>query len=267
MSSILSCFRPDVIVLTGDAGFHKGLLGEYRPDGRYGGKRRYKFCGPPYEGRTDIFLMWSAVDNMWVIKAPRDTSKKLASSITWISCKPIIRNGPGTEGPHLVPRGNWVIRNRDQDSLAPKLLVVKTRPGGGDKDLESTIATKKRDVDYYTAKKLCRYLGWMGAHQFYMGRTLHGFAMMQSLGFFGVGWATDVLMFDSLYVEPPPPPAADSPQYQKWLDTYGEPAPAPTSFKLPFGLRFEFHDTDVARAITQFAFAWVYELAFRVFLQ
>ena len=276
MAACLRCLKSDVIVLGGDAGFHNGLLGEYAPDGSHGGKRRYRFTGPPYKGRSDIFLMWSAVENLWVVKAPRDRKRNLPASLAWISCRPIIRNGPGTSGPEQVPPANWELFDTNQRAPADKLIVIKARPGTvGQRGAEGLAAADMRspartmrNVDYRTARRLCRYFGWMGAHQFYMGRPYHGFAMMQSLGFFGLGWAADELMFDSLYVKPPEPPADKaSAEYKHWQEVYGEPAPPPTVLNLPLNLRLEFHDVDVARAVMQLVFAWVYEYVFRIFFQ
>jgi hypothetical protein len=92
--------------------------------------------------------------------------------------------------------------------------------------------------------------------------------MLQSLGFLGLGWGADLVLFDSLYVEPPPPPADErSPEYAQWKEEYGQPANAePFVLNLP-GLRLEWFQMDGIRVVVQFLFAWAYEYAFRVFLE
>jgi hypothetical protein len=273
MAGLLNCLKSDVIVLRGDAGFHSGLLGEYVPDGTAGGKRRYRFKGGPYQGRDTVYLLWSAVDSAWKVQAPQDTARNLRASVAWISCQPIIRNGPGTAGPQDVPRGCWILADDDKRAPAPALVAVKVRPGVNASDGSDAAAASARaaprDVDYTKARWLCRYLGWAGAHQFYMGRTYHGFAMLQSGGFLGIGWIVDVFMFDALYVAPPPRPTDEkSAAFKEWVEEYGEMASPPLTFTLPLGLRMEFHGLDdAARVLLQLAFAWVYEWAFRVFLQ
>ena len=108
-------------------------------------------------------------------------------------------------------------------------------------------------------------LDWAGPNCCMVGRPFHGFAMLQSLGFLGIGWLTDVVWFDDNYAAPPPKPAADSPDYKAWIDTYDEPQ-EPFVVRLPFGT-LAYQEGDSVRALAQFAFAFMYELAFRIVFQ
>lgn len=49
----------------------------------------------------------------------------------------------------------------------------------------------------WTAFFLCLFLGYLGAHKFYEGRTGKGLLYLITLGLFGIGWIVDtvVLLF------------------------------------------------------------------------
>lgn len=40
---------------------------------------------------------------------------------------------------------------------------------------------------------LCLFLGWMGAHKFYAGRTGMGILYLLTFGLFGIGWIVDII--------------------------------------------------------------------------
>ena len=189
----MNCLRSNVVVLHGDAGFHSGLCGEYRKAGSYGGKRRFRFDGT-YKGYKTVYLMWSAVENRWVIRGHRDPKLNLPNSIPWVSSKPIIRNGSGSTGPHLVPIGAWMIQNEKESKSAPMLRVVEARSGAMKAgDLDDSVGapnTQKRTINYETAKWLCTYLGWLGAHQFYMGTWCGGLIVVVVVSCHWL-WTTD----------------------------------------------------------------------------
>ena len=43
-----------------------------------------------------------------------------------------------------------------------------------------------------TALLLCIFLGFFGAHQFYVGKTLKGLWYFFTAGLFGIGWIIDI---------------------------------------------------------------------------
>ena len=43
----------------------------------------------------------------------------------------------------------------------------------------------------WVALALCWFLGWMGAHKFYEGKTGMGVVYLFTFGFFGIGWFID----------------------------------------------------------------------------
>ena len=52
-----------------------------------------------------------------------------------------------------------------------------------------TVASDKKKS---TAFLLCLFFGWLGAHNFYVGRFGKGFLYMFTLGLFGIGWFIDL---------------------------------------------------------------------------
>lgn len=55
----------------------------------------------------------------------------------------------------------------------------------------ASISDKNRTV----ALVLCIFLGWIGFHRFYLGKTLSGVIYFFTFGVFGIGW-----FFDSLNI-------------------------------------------------------------------
>lgn len=51
-------------------------------------------------------------------------------------------------------------------------------------------APKSRWVAFF----LCLFLGYFGAHKFYVGKTGFGVLYLFTLGLFGIGWATDTIV-------------------------------------------------------------------------
>lgn len=52
--------------------------------------------------------------------------------------------------------------------------------------------TNTSDKKKSTALILCIFLGWMGAHYFYVGRIGRGIVALFTANFFGFGWIFDI---------------------------------------------------------------------------
>ncbi len=52
--------------------------------------------------------------------------------------------------------------------------------------------TSTSDKSKSTALLLCIFLGWCGAHYFYVGRYGRGFVYMFTVGLFVIGWIMDI---------------------------------------------------------------------------
>jgi restriction system protein len=50
-----------------------------------------------------------------------------------------------------------------------------------------------KKVNKWTAFFLCLFLGWIGAHKFYEGKTGMGILYLCTIGLFGVGWFVDTI--------------------------------------------------------------------------
>ncbi len=57
----------------------------------------------------------------------------------------------------------------------------------------SKYVTNTSDKKKNTALMLCIFLGWAGAHQFYVGKWGKGFLYLFTFGFFMIGWIADVI--------------------------------------------------------------------------
>ena len=54
--------------------------------------------------------------------------------------------------------------------------------------------TMTSDKKKLTALLLCIFLGWMGAHYYYVGRIWKGVLYTCTLGFFFIGWIIDIFV-------------------------------------------------------------------------
>ena len=54
--------------------------------------------------------------------------------------------------------------------------------------------TKKKMINKKTALILCIFLGWLGAHKFYEGKTGMGILYVLTMGLFGIGWIIDIII-------------------------------------------------------------------------
>lgn len=52
--------------------------------------------------------------------------------------------------------------------------------------------TNTSDKKKGTALILCIFLGWMGAHYFYVGRIGRGIVSLLTFNFIGIGWIVDI---------------------------------------------------------------------------
>lgn len=52
----------------------------------------------------------------------------------------------------------------------------------------------KSDKDYLTTLLLCIFLGNLGIHRFYVGKTLSGILMLLTFGFFGIWYVIDIIL-------------------------------------------------------------------------
>ncbi|MCF7930795.1 MAG: TM2 domain-containing protein [Acholeplasmataceae bacterium] len=57
----------------------------------------------------------------------------------------------------------------------------------------SNYVTSTSDKSKKKAFYLCLFGGWLGLHNFYVGRLFRGTVYMFTLGLFGLGWALDFL--------------------------------------------------------------------------
>ena len=53
--------------------------------------------------------------------------------------------------------------------------------------------TTTSDKSKTTALLLCIFLGWMGAHYFYVGRIMRGIVSLFTYNLFGIGWIYDIV--------------------------------------------------------------------------
>lgn len=57
----------------------------------------------------------------------------------------------------------------------------------------SSYTTNTSEKSRKVALLLCIFLGWLGIHQFYVGKWDRGFLYMFTFGLFVIGWISDII--------------------------------------------------------------------------
>ena len=64
---------------------------------------------------------------------------------------------------------------------------------GEKEEFMSSYVTQTSDKKKKTALLLCIFLGWMGAHRYYVGKIFTGILYTLTLGLCGIGWIIDLI--------------------------------------------------------------------------
>lgn len=57
----------------------------------------------------------------------------------------------------------------------------------------TNVAGVNKPINHTVELCLCLFLGWMGAHKFYAGKTGMGILYLLTFGLFGIGWVVDLI--------------------------------------------------------------------------
>lgn len=80
-----------------------------------------------------------------------------------------------------------------RDAPAPQVVInnANTNSNVNENANSAFIASRKRSK--WTAFFLCLFLGWLGAHKFYEGKTGMGVLYLLTVGLCGFGWIIDCI--------------------------------------------------------------------------
>lgn len=79
-------------------------------------------------------------------------------------------------------------KSKDETVVVINNVVNHIEPGYS-LFIESTVSNKSKMVSL-----LCIFLGYFGAHQFYVGNTKKGILYFLTFGLFGIGWLIDIIL-------------------------------------------------------------------------
>lgn len=85
-------------------------------------------------------------------------------------------------------------------------LSYSTKLTGGSKKRKSPVhssCVQQTSANKLVTFLLCLFLGFLGAHKFYLGRKAMGILYLCTVGLFGIGWVVDTIrLYVSLFIDP-----------------------------------------------------------------
>lgn len=80
-----------------------------------------------------------------------------------------------------------------RDAPAPQVVINNANTNSNVNENANNAFAASRRRSKWTAFFLCLFLGWLGAHKFYEGKTGMGVLYLLTVGLFGFGWIIDCI--------------------------------------------------------------------------
>ncbi len=80
---------------------------------------------------------------------------------------------------------------QQMQTAAPNIVVNNTN---ANTNINRNIGSAGREKNKWVSFMLCLFLGGLGAHKFYEGKTGMGILYLFTMGLFGIGWLIDTII-------------------------------------------------------------------------
>lgn len=80
-----------------------------------------------------------------------------------------------------------------RESVAPQVIINNTNENNNVNQNVNQVVAAMHTRNKWTAFLLCFFLGYLGAHKFYEGKTGMGVLYLLTFGLVGIGWAIDCI--------------------------------------------------------------------------
>lgn len=80
-----------------------------------------------------------------------------------------------------------------RESVAPQVIINNTNENNNVNQNVNQVVAAMHTRNKWTAFLLCFFLGYLGAHKFYEGKTGMGVLYLLTFGLVGIGWVIDCI--------------------------------------------------------------------------
>ena len=91
-------------------------------------------------------------------------------------------------------KSSKVVRKKSNTQPTTQNIIINMNQGQAQQQTQTTQTHEFQPRDWLTALLLCIFLGWLGVHRFYVGKSGTGLLWFFTCGMGGIGWLIDIIL-------------------------------------------------------------------------